>query len=214
MSIQYKHISIEGIIGSGKTEFANRLKDHIGGRLVLDENLDNPFFNESLTAPLKSAFQNQIFLLINRYKQQELLHQLDIFHSRVICDYLFDRCHLYASLILTDRDMSLYKKIEDLMMKEIPKPDFVIFLQQPLELTQQIVHSKYPTYYENMGVDFINELDEAYRDFIFKYSSSPSIVVDISTVDIINDENAFNHVLTEIEKHKGGTRYISMDIRK
>ena len=214
MSIQFKHISIEGIIGSGKTEFANRLKDRIGGRSVLDENLDNPFFNESLTAPLKSAFQNQIFLLINRYRQQELLHQLDIFHSRVICDYLFDRCHLYASLILTDRDMSLYKKIEDLLMKEIPKPDFVIFLQQPYEITQHIVHSKYPTYYENMGTDFLRNLDEAYRDFIFKYSASPSLVIDISTVDVINDDNAFELLLSEIEKHKGGTRYISMEVDK
>lgn len=214
MSVQYKHISVEGIIGTGKTEFAIRLKDEIGGRLVLDENLDNPFFDDSLINPQKTAFQNQIFLLINRYKQQELLDQLDIFHSRIICDYLFERCHLYSSLILTDRDMALYQKIEDSLLKETPIPDFVIFLQQPFEVTLSVVKQKYPTYYENMGYEFIKALDAAYHEFIFKYSKSPSIVIDVSKIDLTSDNQAYTLILDEMKNHKGGMRYFSVESQK
>ena len=60
------------------------------------------------TDPERYAFQTQLFFLLQRYRQQQELRQLDMFQSLLITDYMFVKDRLFASLNLNENEMHLY----------------------------------------------------------------------------------------------------------
>ena len=75
------------------------------------------------------AFQTQLFFLLSRHKQQLELKQYDMFMERVVSDYLFAKDRIFANITLDDNELALYKRLADLIEREVPKPDVVVYLQ-------------------------------------------------------------------------------------
>ena len=69
MRLQY--IAIEGVIGVGKTSLTNKLVDHFGGRIILEQHEENPFLKYFYNNPRQFAFPVQLFFLLSRYRQQQ-----------------------------------------------------------------------------------------------------------------------------------------------
>ena len=72
------YIAIEGPIGVGKTSLAQLLSKELGARLVLEDFEDNPFLPDFYNDPERFGFQTQLFFLLQRYRQQQDLRQVDI----------------------------------------------------------------------------------------------------------------------------------------
>ena len=43
LKLESRFVAIEGPVGVGKTSLAQRLADHVGGKLILEEPEKNPF---------------------------------------------------------------------------------------------------------------------------------------------------------------------------
>ena len=110
-SPEIRHISIEGVIGAGKTTLAQKLSERLGARLVLERFEENPFLPKFYEDPEHFAFQTQIFFLLSRYKQQQELFQADLFHNFVISDYIFEKDKIFAYLTLADEELKLYETL-------------------------------------------------------------------------------------------------------
>ena len=106
------YIAIEGPIGVGKTSLANLISKEIGARLVLEEFEENPFLPDFYKDPERYSFQTQLFFLLQRYRQQQELRQVDMFQNLLITDYMFVKDRLFASLNL---NVSLSKSKESLI---------------------------------------------------------------------------------------------------
>jgi deoxyadenosine/deoxycytidine kinase len=131
MSLEkFRFIAIEGVIGAGKTTLADMLSRTIGGRIILEEFEQNPFLEEFYEDPDRFSFQTQIFFLLSRFKQLQELRQLDLFHKKLVSDYLFEKDRIFATLNLSEKEMKLYDGIARLMEKEITVPSLVIYLSQ------------------------------------------------------------------------------------
>ena len=123
------YIAVEGVIGAGKTSLAEMLAERLHALLVLEQPDDNPFLTDFYKDRAKYAFQTQLFFLLSRYKQQEEFPQPDLFHKKVISDYIFHKDRIFASLNLDAREYRMYEKIVEIMEPRIPKPDLVVYLQ-------------------------------------------------------------------------------------
>ena len=108
---QYRTICVEGPIAVGKTSLVNRLAERYNARIVLEEFDDNPFLREFYRDPESVAFQTQVYFLLARFKQQERLLQQELFHPVTVCDYLFDKDRVFASMNLKDAELALYERI-------------------------------------------------------------------------------------------------------
>ena len=75
------YIAIEGPIGVGKTSLANLMAKELGARLVLEEFDENPFLPDFYKDPERYSFQTQLFFLLQRYRQQQELRQVDMFQN-------------------------------------------------------------------------------------------------------------------------------------
>ena len=98
------YIAIEGPIGVGKTSLAQLLSEELGARLVLEDFEDNPFLPDFYKDPERYSFQTQLFFLLQRYRQQQELRQVDMFQNLLITDYMFVKDRLFASLNLNEKN--------------------------------------------------------------------------------------------------------------
>ena len=83
------YIALEGPIGVGKTSLAQMLSRELSTRLVLEDFEDNPFLSDFYNDPERFAFQTQLFFLLQRYRQQQELRQVDMFQKLLVTDYMF-----------------------------------------------------------------------------------------------------------------------------
>ena len=136
------YIAIEGPIGVGKTSLAQLLSKELGARLVLEDFEDNPFLPDFYNDPERFGFQTQLFFLLQRYRQQQDLRQVDMFQKLLITDYMFVKDRLFASLNLGDKEMQLYDTVASLLERNIIRPDIVIYLQADTDVLMKNIEKR------------------------------------------------------------------------
>lgn len=208
------YIAIEGVIGAGKTTLARMLSEHLGARLVLEKFEENPFLPRFYEDPEHYAFQTQIFFLLSRYRQQQELFQADLFHSHVISDYIFEKDKIFAYLTLRDDELKLYENLLSAIEKTVPPPDLVIYLQSNVERLMENIRKRGRLMEKNMSAEYIQELNEAYNYFFFRYKSTPLLIVKTTDIDFVNNPDHFEDLLRQILRpNKAPVEYYNPSVR-
>jgi len=202
-----RFIAIEGVIGAGKTSLAARLSQTMGAKALYEEFEKNPFLEEFYESPERYAFQTQIFFLMSRYKQQQELHQIDLFHDCVVSDYLFAKDRIFATLTLNEKEMKLYDGIAKLMEKDIVRADLVIYLQSSTGRLMNHIRKRGRKMEKNISEEYIKALNDLYNDFFFHYTDAPLLVISTDDIDFVHNEDDYKDILFEINHHTSGTRY-------
>ena len=207
MSFQY--IAIEGPIGVGKTSLAQRLAMRLEARAVLEES-DNPFLSDFYAGRPGAALQAQLFYLLSRHRQQLALRQADLFAQATVCDYLFDKDKIFAYLNLDDNELFIYQRLYDLLAKDVPPPDLVIYLQAPSDIVLRRLRDRSKALDGDTPMPdsgYVRELNEAYQHFFFHYAVTPLLVVETSQVDLHASDGALDDLIRQISTMNRGTRY-------
>ena len=208
MSFQY--IAIEGPIGVGKTTLAERLATRLDAATVF-EDTENPFLADFYAGRSGSALQAQLFYLLSRHRQQLSLRQGDLFAQATISDYLFDKDKIFAYLNLDDNELFIYQRLYDLLAKDVPAPDLVIYLQAPTDVLLRRLRGR-PTDDPDRATlspdpAYLRELNEAYHHFFFHYDATPLLVVETSQFDSDASDEGLDDLVKQIRTMGPGTRY-------
>ena len=203
----FRYIVIEGPIGVGKTSLAMLLAKEFNARCILEKPEENPFLPHFYQDRKKYAFQTQIFFLLNRFQQQKEISQLDLFNQITLCDYLFAKDRIFASLNLDDHELTLYEQIFQLLNGQLPSPDLVIFLQARPEVLLHRIKSRNVTYEKEIDLEYLKTLTEGYNYYFFHYDQTPLLVVNTSEIDFVNRKEDFDQLVREIKQMKKGTWY-------
>ena len=207
MSFQY--IAIEGPIGVGKTSLAERLATRLDATTVL-EDTENPFLADFYGGRPGSALQAQLFYLLSRHRQQLTIRQGDLFAQATVSDYVFDKDKIFAYLNLDDNELFIYQRLYDLLARDVPSPDLVIYLQAPTDvLVRRRRERAKDLERETLDPDpgYLRELNEAYQHFFFHYSATPLLVVETSQLDLAGSDDALDDLIKQINAMGRGTQY-------
>jgi len=205
----FQYIAIEGPIGVGKSSLAEQLAARLDATAVLEET-DNPFLSDFYSGRAGAALQAQLFFLLNRHRQLLGLQQADLCSQATVCDYLFDKDKIFAYVNLDDNELFIYQRLYDLLAKDIPLPDLVIYLQAPTDiLVRRLRDRSRDPERETFDPDpeYIRELNEAYQHFFFHYSATPLLVVETSQLDLPATDEAVDDLIRQIRSLNKGTRY-------
>ena len=207
--MHFRYIAVEGPIGVGKTTLAERLGTRLDATLVLEET-DNPFLADFYADRPGAALQAQLFYLLNRHRQQTSLQQSDLFSQLTISDYLFDRDKIFAYLNLDDNELFIYQRLYDLLSRDVPSPDLVIYLQAPTDVLLRRLRTRWrdpeSAAYEP-DPEYLKELNEAYQHFFFHYNATPLLVVETSRLGDEVGDAALDDLERQIRTMGPGTRY-------
>jgi len=203
----FRYIVIEGPIGVGKTSLTRLLAQEFNARLILEKPEENPFLSHFYQDRKKYAFQTQIFFLLNRFQQQKEIAQFDLFNQITLCDYLFAKDRIFASLNLDNHELALYEQVYNLLNGQIPSPDLVIFLQAKPHVLLHRLKSRNVAYEKEIDLEYLKTLTEAYSYYFFHYDQTPLLVVDTSEIDFVNRKEDLAQLIREIKQMKKGTSY-------
>ena len=191
----FKYITVEGVIGAGKTSLAKKLSDWFGAYLVCEEFEKNPFLADFYKDQRSYAFQTQIFFLLSRFRQQEQLRQYDLFHTKIISDYMFQKDRIFATMNLSDAEMKLYDGIARIMEQQIAVPDFIIYLQSSTNRLMANIRKRERDIEKDMSRDYIETLNDMYNSFFSHFKDIPTIIINMENIDFIGSEKDFKKVV-------------------
>tara|TARA_B100001250_G_C19634108_1_gene715123 strand:- start:16 stop:660 length:645 start_codon:yes stop_codon:yes gene_type:complete len=203
------HIAIEGAIGVGKTSLAKLVAKKYNTKVILEQFEDNPFLSKFYEDRSQYAFQTQLWFLMERYKQQQGLEQMDLFSSYMISDYMFVKDRLFASLNLNDDEMQLYDKVASALEENILYPDLVIFLQADTRQLISNIAKRGREYEKNIDWNYIESLNAMYNEYFFRYDKSPLLIINSNDLDFVNNNEDLNLIFEFISKPDKGTRYFN-----
>jgi len=203
------YVAIEGTIGVGKTSLANLLCQKLGAKLVLESFEDNPFLSDFYDDPERHAFQTQLWFLLQRYQQQQELRQIDMFQNLVITDYMFVKDRLFASLNLSEKEMSLYDTVANMMEKNVIHPDLVIFLQADTETLMKNISTRGREFEKNLSEDYLDALNQVYNEYFFRYQDTPLVIINTNNIDFVNNNEDLEEMINYIRKPVTGTKFFN-----
>ena len=201
---EVKYIAIEGVIGAGKTTLAKMLAERLNANLIIEEFEKNPFLEKFYDNRKRYAFQTQMFFLFNRYKQQQLLAQEDLFSNFLVADYSFDKDQIFAYLNLEAEELKLYENIFPLLKRDLRKVDLVVYLQSSVDRLMYNIKKRSRPIERNITRNYISQLSEAYNNFFFKYNTTPLLIVNSTEIDFVKKQQDFDELYKQIFREDRG----------
>ena len=181
----------------------------LGARLVLEEFEENPFLPDFYKDPERYSFQTQLFFLLQRYRQQQELRQVDMFQNLLVTDYMFVKDRLFASLNLDEKEMQLYDTVANLLERNIIKPDLVIYLQASTDTLMKNISNRGREMESDITHEYIDALSQVYTEYFFRYQETPLVIINTNNIDFVHNENDFKEVIQFIRKPISGTKFFN-----
>lgn len=202
---EIRHIAIDGPIGIGKTTLAKRLSEELKGSLLLETEAANPFLAGFYKDRRKNAFKTQLFFLLSRYQQLKEWN-FDQLPRPLVCDYTFDKDTIFAKVNLNETERELYHQVYNLLDKNLPKPDIVVYLRAGTDVLLERIRTRGVEFEKPITKKYLDELMNAYNDYFLKYQDTPLLVVDATHTNFLTTNDQYNLLKKEILHHRQGTK--------
>ncbi|MBF6608985.1 MAG: 2-amino-4-hydroxy-6-hydroxymethyldihydropteridine diphosphokinase [Flavobacterium sp.] len=199
---KFNYIAIEGNIGAGKTTLTNRIAEDFNAKTVLERFADNPFLPKFYEDQHRYAFPLEMSFLADRYQQiSDDLAQFDLFKDFIIADYHIFKSLIFAKITLTDDEYRLYRKLFEIIYKEMPKPDLYIYLYQNTERLLANIKQRGRSYEQDIPADYLDKINRGYLDYIKSQPDLNVLIIDVSDKDFVKNQNDYIFILDQISKN-------------
>lgn len=194
-------IAIEGNIGAGKTTLANKIAEDFNGKLVLERFADNPFLPKFYEDQGRYAFPLEMSFLADRYQQfTDDTSQYDLFKSFMVSDYDIYKSLIFAQVTLQKEEFELYRKLFNLMYKEVKKPKIYVYLYQSTEQLLKNIKKRGRDYEQNIEPEYLEKINSGYFDFIKSYPEQNNLIIDLGEMDFVQNPDDYNRIIDKILK--------------
>jgi len=199
---KYNYIAIEGNIGSGKTTLSKMIGDDFNAKLVLERFADNPFLPKYYADMDRYAFSLEMSFLADRYQQlSDDLAQFDLFKNFIVSDYYIFKSLIFAQVSLPKEEYALYRRMFDIMYKEIAKPDLYIYLYQKTERLIENIKKRGRDYEQNIAPEYLEKIHQGYTNFIKTEQNLNTLVIDVSEYDFANNTEDYASIIKLINDY-------------
>ena len=200
ISEKYNYIAIEGNIGAGKTSLSKMISKEFNAKLVLERFADNPFLPKFYEDKERFAFPLEMSFLADRYQQlSDDLAQLDLFKNFIVSDYYIFKSLIFAQITLQKDEYILYRKMFDMMYKEITKPDLYIYLYQNTDRLLQNIKTRGRDYEQNIEATYLQKIHDGYKNFISTQKDLNILIIDVSELDFVNNPEDYSYIINKIK---------------
>jgi len=199
--MHYNYIAIEGNIGAGKTSLAQHLADDLNTRLILEQFEENSFLPKFYKDPAKYAFPLELSFLAERYQQlKDELSKTDLFKPTIIADYFINKSLIFARKNLQEDEYALYRKMFNIILPSLPRPDLLIYLYRPIDQLKQNIQKRGRSYEQEIVSAYLERIQESYFETFRQLPDYRIVVVDTSNLDFVNCSKDYQKLLNLINQ--------------
>jgi len=197
---KFNYIAIEGNIGAGKTSLATMICEVYNAKIVLERFADNPFLPKYYADMERFAFPLEMSFLADRYQQlSDDLGQFDLFKNFIISDYYIFKSLIFAQVSLAKEEYLLYRRMFDIMYKEIQKPDLYIYLYQNTDGLLKNIKNRGRDYEQNIQAEYLDKIHKGYSTFIKTEENLNTLIIDVTEKDFVNNNEDYKEIIEQIK---------------
>jgi 2-amino-4-hydroxy-6-hydroxymethyldihydropteridine diphosphokinase len=201
LSEKYNYVAIEGNIGAGKTSLVKMISEDFNAKLVLERFADNPFLPKFYEDKERYAFPLEMSFLADRYQQlSDDLAQFDLFKNFIISDYYIFKSLIFAQVTLSKDEYLLYRKMFNLIYKEITKPDLYVYLYQNTDRLLENIKKRGRAFEQNIEADYLKKIHDGYQGFITTQNDLNLLTIDVSELDFVNNKADYKYIINTIKE--------------
>lgn len=197
----FNYLAIEGNIGAGKTSLASMIAQDFKAKLITERFKDNPFLPKFYKDQARYAFPLEMSFLADRYQQLlDDISQYDLFNDFMVADYDVYKSLIFAKVTLQEEEYALYRKLFQIMYKDLAKPDLYVYLYQNTERLLENIQKRGRKYEQDIPADYLENINKGYLEFIKQQHHLKVKIIDISALDFVNQREDYLKVLEQISE--------------
>nr|WP_314755157.1 deoxynucleoside kinase [uncultured Prevotella sp.] len=198
------HIAVAGNIGSGKTTLTTMLAKHYGWEARFEPVDYNPYLEDYYKDIPRWSFNLEIYFLKQRFRDLLEIAQSEktIIQDRTIYEgvYVFT-ANNKAMGNLSDRDFDTYMELFEQMMTIVKYPDLMIYLKAEVPHLVQNIQKRGRDYEQTMPIDYLENLNTRYNEFIYDKYEGPKLIIDVDNMDFQHEQKDFAYIIDQIDQN-------------
>ena len=209
--LKYEYITIEGVIGAGKSTLTTQLAQRLGAKTIYEEFEDNPFLPLFYEDSKRYAFQLELSFLAARFHQLSgKENQADLFQPLQIADYWFDKCLLFAQNNLSEVEFSLYRNLFGIINPRLRQPDLVVYLHLSTERALQQIEKRGRRYEQGISAQYLEDLSDRYINHLKQQRELKVLFLEAEKLDVIKHPDQLDELINLLKKdYKQGINRIT-----
>lgn len=197
------YIAIAGNIGCGKTTLTNMLARHYGWEARFEAVADNPYLEDYYKDIRRWSFALEVFFLKERFR--DLLRINEAKHAIIQDRSIFEGVYVFtannkAMGNLSDRDFDTYMELFEQMMHVAKMPDLMIYLRASVPHLVANIQKRGRDYEQTIQLEYLQNLNERYEDFIAHRYKGRVMVVDVDDLDFEHESHDFAGIVDKIDR--------------
>ena len=196
------YIAVAGNIGSGKTTLTGLLAKHYGWEARYEAVEHNPYLEDYYADIHRWAFNLEVYFLKERFR--DLLDISKAGHTVIQDRTIYEGVHVFmannkAMGHLSDRDYETYMELFQQMTDAVSPPDLMIYLKASVPHLVGNIQKRGRDYEQTMQLEYLQNLNERYDDFIYHKYKGRVLTVDKDLLDFQNNPKDFAQIIDRID---------------
>lgn len=207
-----KHlILIAGNIGTGKTSLTERVGVRLGWRASFESVADNPYLADFYANMRQWSFHLQVFFLGHRAQQH--LELANSPGSAISDRSIYEDAHIFARALhhldnLSERDYQSYRRVFDMVVTGLPRPDLLLYLTAPVPVLLDRIRRRARNIESGITADYLSLLETYYEEWIQTFDLCPVLTIRTEDLDFVNKPKHLNIVVQRIQDRLSGKEVV------
>ena len=207
-----KHlIVVAGNIGAGKTSLTERIGARLGWRTEYESVADNPYLADFYGDMRAWSFHLQIFFLGHRAEQY--LEAARDARSAILDRSIYEDFHIFARALhhmgdLSERDYLAYRRLYELTVDSIPRPNLLIYLKAPVNVLMDRIRRRARNMETGITTEYLSLLDSFYDEWLGAFDLCPVLTLRTDDLDFVHQQKHLDTVIEKIQDKLAGKEVV------
>ncbi|HNE04498.1 MAG TPA: deoxynucleoside kinase [Anaerolineales bacterium] len=207
-------MAIAGNIGAGKTTLTERIGARLGWWTGYESVADNPYLSDFYGDMRSWSFHLQVFFLGHRADQY--LEAARDARSAILDRSIYEDAHIFARALhhlgnLNERDYLSYRKLFELVVNGLPRPDLLIHLKAPVPVLMDRIRRRARNMETGISAEYLTLLESFYDEWLGSFDLCPVLTIQTDDLDYVNYPQHLDQVAQRIQDKLAGREM--MDLR-
>jgi len=195
-------VLVAGNIGAGKTSLTERLGARLGWHAAFESVADNPYLADFYADMRQWSFHLQVFFLGHRAQQHlELARRPE---SAIADRSIYEDAYIFARVLhhlgnLNERDYQCYRRVFDLIVANLPRPDLLLYLKASPSVLHERIRSRGRDIESGITVEYLSLLDTFYDEWIQAFELCPVLTIPSEDLDFVHKPRHLDIVVQRIQ---------------
>jgi len=184
-----------------------RVGERLGWQTGYESVSDNPYLADFYDDMAAWAFHLQVYFIGHRAEQH-----LAMYHSSrsAIADRsIYEDAHIFARAlrhmgVVTERDYLAYRRTFDLVVRNLPRPDLLLFLKCPVGVLLDRIRQRARDIERGITGEYLTLLDTFYQEWLASFDLCPLLIIHSQDLNFVARPDHLDVVVERIQQRLSG----------